>query len=353
MIDTSYNFGIDKIILKTRDFQINKAEMSGLTVQPASIDLSTGEDQNVPLFTDKYGQRISGQKAYLNNELHQTTVDRWGLITVQFSPLKPVHGYHVASTDEVLQDRIKTVLKDLTDHGINANWHESSLHRIDVARNVFMSDPVSAYGNVYSWINAKRSKRQIQYPDGFGTHNNSYGAIFYNKGLESKEYQADGYVPYLKDNLLRGELQFKKASVIQSVFGCKILDHIRQSGIIHFQNEYRTVMQDRIFRQKTFSNQYSFSFTDHVSLLKELKQKHPRSAINLFLQIISVPAVMQTYGSLDNIKKVLEQAGYGRNAVYKHIQKFSKLLDLYNQLHKSEDNILVKKYHELQYKLTA
>jgi hypothetical protein len=353
MIDTSNSFGIDKIVLKTRDFQVNKAELSGLTVQPASIDLSTGEDQNVPLFTDKYGQRISGHKAYLNTELHQTTVDRWGYVTVQFSPLKAVHGYHVASTDEVLQDRIKTVLNDLANHGINANWHESSLHRIDVARNVFMSDPVSTYGNVYSWINAKRSKRQTQYPDGFSTGNDSYGVIFYNKGLESKEYQADGYVPYLKDNLLRGELQFKRSKSIQSVFGCKTLDHIRQSGIILFQNEYRTVMQDRIFREKTFSGQLSFSFTDHVTVLKELREKYPRSAINLFLQIISVPAVMQTYGSIDNLKKVFEQAGFKRNAVYKNIQKFSKLLKVYNQLHKSEDQILVKKYHELQYKLTA
>lgn len=353
MIDTSYTFGIDKIVLKTRDFQVNRADISGLTVQPASIDLSTGEDKNVPLFTDKYGQRISGQKAYVNTELHQTTIDQWGYVTVQFSPLKAVHGYHVASTDEVLQDRIKTVLNDLSERGINANWHESTLHRIDIARNIFTSDPVSTYGNVYSWLNAKRSKRQTKYPDGFGTGNNSYGAIFYNKGLESKDFQGDGYVPYTKDNMLRGELQFKRAKAIQSVFGCKTLDHIRQSGIIHFQNEYRTVMQDRIFREKTFSNQYSFSFTDHVTVLKELRLRHPRSAISLFLQIISVPAILQTYGSIENLKKVLEQAGFKRNAVYKNIQKVGKLMKVYDKLHRSDNDILVKKYHELQYKLTA
>ena len=316
--------------------------------------LSTGEDQNVPLFTDKYGQKISGQKAYLNTELHQTTVDRWGYITVQFSPLKAVHGYHVASTDEVLQDRIKTVLKDLTDHhGINANWHESTLHRIDVARNVFMSDPVSTYGNVYSWINAKRSKRQTQYPDGFSTGNDSYGVIFYNKGLESKEYQADGYVPYLKDNLLRGELQFKRSKSIQSVFGCKTLDHIRQAGIIQFQNEYRKVMQDRVFREKTFSKQTSFAFTDHVTVLRELKNSHPRSAINMFFNIVSVSEIMQKYGSIENLKRVLEDAGFKRNAVYKNIQKFNLLLKINRQLHQADNSVQVKKYHELQYKLTA
>ena len=353
MIDTSNSFGIDKIVLKTTDFQVKKAEMSGLTVQPASINLSTGEDQNVPLFTDKYGQRISGQKAFLNTELHQTTVDRWGYITVQFSPLKAVHGYHVASTDEVLQDRIKTVLKDLTDHGINANWHESTLHRIDVARNVFMSDPVSAYGNVYSWINAKRSKRQTQYPDGFSTGNDSYGVIFYNKGLESKEYKADGYVPYMKDNLLRGELQFKRSKSIQSVFGCKTLDHIRQSGIIHFQNEYRSVMQDRIFRQKTFSNQYSFSFTDHVSLLVFLKEKSERTAISKFFQVHAVSVIMQTYGSLQNLKKVFEQAGFTRNTIDRQIKQVKELIDLSERFKKNDNDILVKKYHELQYKLTA
>lgn len=334
MIDTPYSFGIDKIVLKTREFQVNKAEMSGLTVQPASIVLSTGEDQNVPLFTDKYGQRISGQKAYLNTELHQTTIDRWGYVSVQFSPLKAVHGYHVASTDEILQDRIKTVLKDLTDHGINANWHESTLHRIDVARNVFMSDPVSTYGNVYSWINAKRSKRQTQYPDGFSTGNNSYGVIFYNKGLESKEYKADGYVPYLKDNLLRGELQFKKAKSIQSVFGCKTLDHIRQSGIIHFQNEYRSVMQDRIFRQQTLSNQYSFSFTDHVDLLISLKEESERTAIATFLQVENISVLMQKYGSLQNLIKVFQQAGFTRATINRQIKHVKNLIYLSERLKK-------------------
>jgi hypothetical protein len=353
MIDTSNSFGIDKIVLKTRDFQVKKAENSGLTVQPSSVDLATGEDQNVLLFKDGNGQNISGQKAYLNNELHQVTIDRFGFLTVQFSPLKAVHGYHLASTDEVLQDRIKTVKNELAKRGINSAWDESTLHRIDVARNVFMSDPISTYGNVYSWINAKRSKRQTQYPDGYATGNNSYGVIFYNKGLESKDYQADGYLPYLKDNLLRGELQFKRSTSIQSVFGCKTLDHIRQAGIGHFQETYKKVLADRVFRQTTFSNQMSFAFTDHVNVLKELKERHPRSAINVFLQIVSLPAIMQTYGSIDNLKKVFEQAGFKRNAVYKNIQKFSKLLRVYEQVHKADNNILVKKYHELQLKLTA
>jgi hypothetical protein len=353
MIDTSKSFGIDKVVLKIKDFTVKNAQKSGFTVQPASVDLATGEDSNGLLFVDGAGHSISGLKAYRNTELSQVTVDGYGYLTVQFNPLKAVHGYNLASTDQVFQERLQTVLKDLTRQGIRAPWNEATLHRIDVARNILTAEPVSTYNSVYPWLNVKRVKRQSQYPDGFGTGNNSFGVILYNKGLESKGYEAEGYQAYEGDNLLRGELQYKKAKTIQSRFGCKVLKHIAEAGIEHFQDGFRHDMADRVFRQTALSNQYSFAFTDHVEILKELKARHPRKAVSMFFQIASIPALLQSYGSLDNIKKVMAEAGYQRNAIYKASKQVASLLRLYDRLHKADNNILVKKYHELQLKLTA
>jgi hypothetical protein len=353
MIDTSKSFGIDKVILKTKEFAIKNAQKSGFTVQPASIDLATGQDGNGLLFKDGNGSSISGLKAYRNTELSQVTVDGYGFLTVQFNPLKAVHGYNLASTDQVFQERLQIVLKDLTRQGISASWNDATLHRIDVARNVLTSEPVNTYNPVYPWMNVKRVKRQSQYPDGYSIGNNSVGFIFYNKGLESKDYEAEGYKPFNGNNLLRAEVQYKKAKAIQSCFGCKVLKHIAEVGIIHFQDRFRKDIADRVFRQTVLSNQHSLAFNDHVEMLKHCKALYPRKAIGMLLETQGIPNFLQTYGSISNFEKVLAEAGYQRNAIYKASKKINALLSLYNQLHKADNNILTRKYHELQLKLTA
>lgn len=112
-------------------------------------------------------------------------------------------------------------------------------------------------------------------------------------------------------------------------------------------------MQDRIFRQQTLSNQYSFSFTDHVDLLISLKEESERTAIATFLQVENISVLMQKYGSLQNLIKVFQQAGFTRATINRQIKHVKNLIYLSERLKKKNSDILVKKYHELQYKLTA
>ena len=344
MTSPTKDIGVDKLTLFVQDFSVKSNSNSGFLVQPSPIDLSTGETTDKVLFVDRYGVEVKGSKAYQNTDHYQATVNGRGGLVVQFNPSKPYHPYNLVSDDRVLDERIQNVFNDLMQKGVNANWKEALLIRMDVAKNVLMDNPVSAYGDAWKWINQKRSKHVRQYPSGYGTSNDSWGAIFYDKGEESGQY--DG------NNFMRGELQFKEHRKIISTFGCKHVGQLGSLGMGAIQEIYRDTMRDKVLKVSKYSNQETIQFESEVKVLERLKGEYKKSAISKHIQLMGMAHFIQIYKSPEGYAPLLLEAGFSKMCISRQMKKLQEQLDLHTMYY-NHHNTVGKMLRELTFKLVA
>jgi hypothetical protein len=344
MTSPTNDIGVDKLTLFVKDFGVKSISDCGFLVQPSTIDLSTGCTTDQLLFKDRYGVEVNGSKAFLNTDLAQYTMNGRGLM-IQFNPSKPYHPYNLVSDDRVLGERVQNVFNEIMQKGFNADWKNALLIRMDLAKNILLDNPVSAYGNAFNCINMNRSKYVRQYPSGYGTSNDSWGVILYDKGEESGEYEGN--------NLLRGEIQFKRHRKIVDAIGCKYVGQLGSLGMGALKEVYRDTMRDKVLKVSEYSNQYTIHYADEINLLKMLKAKSERTAIGNHLQQIGMPNFLEMYGSPKVYADVLEKAGFSKMTVSRQMKKIREQIDLFAMINKDDRNTVGKMLRELTFKLVA
>lgn len=344
IVTPSNKIGLDKIKLFIPDYRIKDSTKSGFLVVPGTVDLSTGESMDKDLFKDIGGTTVRGTKAIRNTDYYQSTITESGLI-VQMNPSKPWHPFELVNDDDILNERMNVVFKDLKNNGILASWNNSKLTRIDIARNVLLSGSVSSFGQVWPWINQKRSKYVRQYPDGYGTGNDSWGTIFYDKGKESGQYPGN--------DLLRAEIQFKRGRTIVESLGCKHYSQLFELGLKSIQDIYRSTMSTKVLKPVQGMDQFAISYSDEIEVLKKLYSKSPRTAISKHLQLIGIPNFLETYRSPDMYGEILIQSGFSRMTVNRQLKQIRKQIELHTILYKDQRNTVGKLLRELTTKLVA
>lgn len=329
--------GIDKLSLTTRDFTVVNSKRSGLTVQPAPQSLATGEANNSTLFRDKSGREVSGMKAYLNEELFSVNINQHGL-NVILNPSKPYHPTELCRDEETFHNRLQTVYRALRERGIKADYGQMKVSRIDLARNGQMKNPCTAYHSIFSGLGISRAKRQAAYPDGYTTGNNTFGLTFYNKGREAETGQ---------DNLLRGELQFKRSDgKLYRLLSIGRADDIAEVGFSHLNDNYREIMQGHVFRTDSYANQQTIVFADSLQQLNTIIETvgKQRSLI-YFERLHGVESLLQATGGIEGYRKLLKQAGFHRNIVRKRVNELHRNLSMFSRM--KESRTLGKLYREL------
>lgn len=336
--------GIDKIRLRCNDFKIDDSQAAGLLLHQGNVDLDTGQTNETPLFIDGYGKHINGARAIKNTDLFQLTIDYKGM-SIQFNPSKPYHPYHLVSDTDVFNERCQTVFTQLKQSGINADYQSARLSRIDISRNMTMNNPVTVYSSVFDLVNIKREKYQRSYPDGYGTSNDDWGVIFYDKGKETSS-------PLV--GLLRAEIQYKKARKVKDVLGCKSIKDVVSYGLPAIADVYRQEMKSKVLKLEN-GNQTTISFEGDLQLLEKIKQVKKRNIINEFLIVRSF-ADMQPDEDLliSHFTELLRQAGFSRM----HINRELKTLRLRFQIYQSifsdlSQKTVSKLFRELVSKIAA
>lgn len=337
------DIGVDKLTLFVKDFGVKSISDCGFLVQPSTIDLSTGCTTDQLLFKDRYGVEVNGSKAFRNTDLYQATMNGRGLM-IQFNPSKPYHPYNLVSDDRVLDERVQNVFNDLMQKGVKASWKDALLIRMDLAKNVLMDNPVNTYDTAFTWINQTRSKYVRQYPSGYGTSNDSWGAIFYDKGEESGEYEGN--------NLLRGEIQFKRHRKIVDAIGCKYVGQLGELGMGAMQQVFRDTMRDKVLRVSEYSNQETIQFENEIRVLERLKAESERTAIGKHIQLMGMAHFIQIYKSPAGYAQLLLEAGFSKMTISRKMKEIRKQLDLFTMFY-DDRNTVGKMLRELTYKLVA
>lgn len=346
------SIGLDKVKLHVSDFVVDDVGRSGLELVPSTVNLETGETKDSILFRDKSGRTVSGSRAVRNTDRYNLTVNGFGL-SLSFNPSKPWHPFNLVDDDDVFRSRFSELVGELSGLGIRADWFRSKVTRLDVSRNVVLNGSVRSYGSVWPWLKLKRSKHVRQYPDGYGSGNNSFGVILYDKGQESRLTNDNGRGIYSGNNLLRCEFQYKRNRSVISNIGCRTLEHVQQLGLPAIADVYREQVRTKLLSVVDGMNQRTIDFGTEVDILKQLKEQHDRTAITRHLALLSVPTFLEHYGTVDQYVDVLRSAGFSRQAINRNVRVLTERLLLYDKVYKSQQNTVGKMINELHTKLAA
>jgi hypothetical protein len=299
--------GIDKLELTTREWDIKSWRDSNLTLFPTPEKAGEDAMQDFLVIRDKAGVEKRGQKAILNNELFSLTLNQYGA-RLTMNPSKPYNPVVLCSDDATFADRVSTVQNRLKEYGIWLNMFDAKLSRVDVAKNVLCKNPVSHYSDVFRGLRLPRANKQAEYPEGYRSNNKSRSLIFYNKGQEVFEKTGDSIVLELHgNNLMRGELQYKKGSIPYQL-KMKTFDDLSRAGMESLQTVYRNTMEKSVFRYDAGEVVNWPIRYDEESLLNELisiLEKHPRNGYLHYRAVIGDRNIPLLWGSLENFSKAI------------------------------------------------
>lgn len=301
--------GIDKLELTTREWQVNSWRDSNLTLFPTPERAGVEVMEDYLIIRDKAGVEKRGQKAILNDpdSLFSLTLNQYGA-RLTLNPSKPYHPVNLCSDSFTLADRIGAVETRLREQGIFLNIADSKLSRIDLAKNVQCKNPVGYYSDVFKGLRLPRADRQVEFPEGYRSNNNSRSLIFYNKGQEVFQKTGDTTVLELHGNcLMRGELQYKKGSIPYQL-KMKTYDDFNRAGMDYLQKRYRETMQKNVFKFESGEGLNLPIQYDEKTLLNELVsvlEQHPRNGYLKYRAMIGDRNIPLYWGSLENFAKAV------------------------------------------------
>lgn len=335
--------GIDKISLHIPEIQIDNLYRTGLEHDKGKENLTTGAETPSLTLTDRAGNKLTGAKFYANGDGYTIDINSRGTL-INYNPSKALHPYKLISDPDRLSDTWKHIQDDLRERGINANWLDANVTRIDLAKNITLNNPCFVYDPVWKLIEVKRATSKKRYPDGYSSGNNSQTVIFYNKGKEAN-------APELGDNTLRGEYQTRKRKAVQKVTGLYTLHQVINAGEGYINEVYSKTMQDKVLRVKHTDNQLYIPFNDIQELMNELAELHYQGAGHKLLEVLGTPNAIELIG-IDGYKILLQDIGYSKTAVNNNVKALIKMNDRYSRLMSKKDTVS-SLYREIRTKLVA
>lgn len=339
--------GIDKLILTTREFSINRANLAGLTIKPAWYDLGEFSQPEPLLFIDNFGRSVYGDGALLNDKLYTFDINRNGCRVI-INPSKPWHPFNLVSDTGTFANRITAVENQLKERGILVNMAGAKINRLDIARNIQTNEPVRQYGGVFSLLNMPRAKRQTHYPDGYATGNNSRGIIAYNKLEECRSQGHD----VVGDNMLRVELQNKKTDAVKRFLGLNSYSDLLNCGIEEMATVYRKTIKNETFNIKTpLYEQPLIPFNDSMEIMIDLKERYPHSWEGKYRKIFGINELLKLHGTLENYLKLVKEIAGNRQQPKRVREDIQRQIVVRNALLKKCKS--TSRYNEVLNKLVA
>jgi hypothetical protein len=228
----SSELGIDKLqfLLSVNDVKFTPDFQATLHNQTSA---STGEVLGERVLYSADGQEFRGRKASLNTDNLNLTISphREGGDSVFI-----VHCSAGAYSENNLQPldleacfRVaREAEQELSSLGAKVDLKRAKLTRIDIARNVQLSNPVACYSPVFAALSCRRRVDKKDFGGtGFLVGNKSWEINFYDKRAEMVE---KGHLPSdCPENTLRPELRLKKSALIRNAISCDTLEQLPEN----------------------------------------------------------------------------------------------------------------------------
>jgi hypothetical protein len=284
---------IDKLTFSTSEFEI--ANNSPITISPHITSLS-GEAlvSLTPLFTIGTNY-IYGKKAYINDPHFNLTikVDHFkSYLQFSFNPNKLFHPYLPCSFDQAL-DSITYINSLLRDNGVYVDLESLDVIRLDLMKQKKLNDPLSAHHTVLSSLRAKRQYSRT-FDDTYVIGNTQHETIFYDKSNESK---------LDTPNVIRCEIRAKRKKTVSRLFSIESVNDLMSSNGDKLTTSYNSHLYANVFTNVSTETRYQ----TEAEILKRTIEKYGQNGVPRYFMTTGVDHVMSAFGSLDNIKKALQQ----------------------------------------------
>jgi hypothetical protein len=328
---------IDKIKLYTRDFKIGSS--TPMIIKQGHVNSLTGEIENEGFLFNRCGKDFYGFSSFLNMELFPTFTldlipegqenDKPTRLRMEFNPNKVYFddNFHLVDPGQFYE--VCTFLKgELEKADIGINIDSCKLGRIDLAKNINTTYPVIAYADVFNFLRAKRMSRRM-YPTTFEFSNTQREIAFYDKVAEVK--MSNNKIPddmKLFDNIMRAEIRFKGNQVVERDTELNNLSELYNSDrYLYLGDTYKKLMQDLVFRR---GGEYELKirFVSEIELLKSFKRSNKRNVLYKYLLLDGIEKNILRFGSLDNFKYILKEAGFSRSYICEQMKVLNDLMNM-------------------------
>lgn len=310
--------GIDKILISTPDYAVK--DLTNRDVWGANINYKPGSGA-LPLYSDYSGNQIEANNFYHNGKKATYDINQRGL-SITFNPSKAYHPYNLTTTGDDLNRYVDEVVKELNTIGLRANIDTMKLNRVDVAQNNSMSFPVNVYQNGLRYLKGKRQESR-EAPNGYYVSNKQHQAIFYDKEAELLSRDIIGITP---PNFMRVEARLvKHKSVIRHIHA-DTLHALLNTSAPDINQHYKSYLNNVIFSRSKIGEQLILDFYNETKFYNDLKAQKPKGYFNYWLQVNSIDALLDMFGSIACIEAFIYEAEQNRMTAYRNVQKVKELI---------------------------
>lgn len=324
--------GFDKLGISSKDFEVK--DTINFEIDHNRKKQGQSEIIETPLFMCQ-GKQVNGTKAWHNagEEMGNLRVNiNYTGLGISWNPSKLLGKYtgEIASPNDV-QEGIKIVQNYLDEIGISTNLQNHKLTRLDFAKDRQMSDKVSSYLPALRLLNGKRMNDQKLYPSGllFGNRQKEYCS--YDKGEEINPDNGS-------TNNCRGEVRFLKDESVQRYLKFSHLHQLKDFAQGDLTKVYSDFFLDQVFRMEKVGEQLSFNFLADINFLSEAREKKKQNAFKEWIMLFGVEHMLEVYG-MDNIEKILKEAGYHRVTIINYMNYFRTLISKSKMYHSGRPSI--------------
>jgi hypothetical protein len=279
--------GIDKVWLYSTNFKVHQSDLLNHNVP--SI---TNKEAYTPIYTDQNGTQVHG-RSYLNTEFFNLDINKYGL-KLNFNPSALQHPYELFGAD--ILPKVEEQLKDkLYENGIELNFYDALLTRLDITKQAQTRQPCSNYANLFQYLHMPRYKDKNTYESGFtyGAQKSSKQVVFYDKReelLHAKKIILDA-------NLTRCEIRYKKkAGKVTGIGRYGALTNIKPEQLQHIY----TSELSKLLKHPS-GTQLTIDFPAEQQYLLHLKTINPKGYINNWLKKQGCISIMAKFGTRSNL----------------------------------------------------
>ncbi len=248
----SSNLGIDKLqfLVPVGDISFSP-DFAAIIHQ--TVEASTGEASGQRLLYNAGGHDIYGRRASLNTDNFNLTITphRDGpeaVCIVHFSA-----GAYRENNLEPLDvegclNVATSVQSELASMGAELDLHKAKLTRLDIARNVELSNPVDCYSPVFAALSCRKRVDRMDFGGtGFLVGNKTWEIGFYDKGAEMEEKGHERATCPV--NTLRPELRLKKSRAVRDALACDSLAELPKQWT-ELRTAYRRHLTRDVFKPR-------------------------------------------------------------------------------------------------------
>lgn len=236
---------LDTLKFHTRDFTVK--DRAKVSVQPGLVEYSTGEQREVALFKDDFSRDVYGQKAFVNTERYNLTIQPMGAgveLFLQTSLPKVIKDDNYSPlTNLETVTALDVIGQDLKSRGVELNLDKCELSRVDLFKNVIGNNDFLSYSPLFALLQSKRQHKR-DYGTTFTWSNTQREICAYDKltEMQSRGMEVSGY----PQNTIRFEYRLKNSRVCERELGFSTVKKL-VNNLDDLQKKYKDALSKSIF----------------------------------------------------------------------------------------------------------